>query len=83
MLKHTARFASLALLMFAASATPLAAQQNTPLPMPDREQPTLHVISATQQDTPLPQPDPLPPIPHVTASDTPLPQPDPLPPLPR
>lgn len=71
MLKHTARFASLALLMFAASATPLAAQQDTPLPMPDPVPPTPHVISAThlsmnvmQLDTPLPMPDPVPPLPR-------------------
>ena len=72
MLKQTARFATLALLMFAASASPLtakAAQQDSPLPQPDPLPPAPHVMStldlnATQQDTPLPQPDPLPPLPR-------------------
>ena len=81
MLKQTARFASLALFLFAASVTPLtakAAQQDSPLPQPDPLPPSLHLNAI---DSPLPQPDPLPPVPHVNASDSPLPQPDPLPPL--
>jgi hypothetical protein len=73
MLKPTVRFACLALLLFAASASPViarAAQQDSPLPQPDPLPPITQVMSttpldfnATQQDSPLPQPDPLPPLP--------------------
>jgi len=68
MLRQTARFVSLALLMFAASATPLTAkvvQQDGPLPQPPDPPLTAHEIRVTQQDGPLPQP-PDPPLPHVT-----------------
>jgi hypothetical protein len=68
MLKPTARFACLALLMFAASASPRTinlAWQDTPLPMPDPRPPITHVVSSVQQDTPLPMPDPRPPITEV------------------
>jgi hypothetical protein len=74
MLKQIARFACLALLMFAASATPLtakAAQQDTPLPMPDPVPPVTQVVSAPSQ------------ILNAAQDDTPLPMPDPVPPLPR
>ncbi|HEY4676208.1 MAG TPA: hypothetical protein VIJ01_03555 [Candidatus Angelobacter sp.] len=70
MLKQTARFACLALLMFAASATPLTAnatQFDTPLPMPPMPPSMTQAISAipptvtaAQFDTPLPMP-PMPP----------------------
>jgi hypothetical protein len=67
MLQQTARFACLALFMFAASAPPLtvnAAQLDSPLPMPDPGPPITQIMSALQQDSPLPMPDPGPPLPR-------------------
>jgi hypothetical protein len=96
MLKHTARFACLALLMFAAGAIPQTinlAQLDSPLPMPDPQPPITHVNIANlgTEDSPLPMPDPQPPITHVNIAslrtgaveqeDSPLPMPDPKPPI--
>jgi hypothetical protein len=82
MLKQTARFACLALLMFAASATPLMAktaslQFDGPNPYPPLPPPP--TANPTQFDGPNPYP-PLPPA--LTAKATQFDGPNPYPPLP-
>ena len=69
MLKHTARFACLALLMFAASATPLTANASSS----QFDGPNPYSPGSAATSSQFDGPDPYPPMPPTTCAPLPLP----------